>query len=246
MIQHDFIAQTENILKRLRRATVGHVYFFSRAHAYGASTVILMLSLGLMSLSFAAEKESALDQTAKSLSGADLKTKYAALQSLESNRTQEAAELLARTAVRESDDNFRLTVLDQLAARGYAQVVPNLKPLLQDKTTVVRQRTARVIGMLGGPVAEKLLMNALALENDANVKSALLQGLGLCGSAQSVPAIKAALSDTHAHVRANGVAALDRIPGDAAKDALKNAENDSDKNVRKLAQDSHRKRTKSK
>jgi len=98
--------------------------------------------------------------------------------------------------------------------------------------------------MLGGRAAEKALVNALAQETDADVKAAMLQGLSYCGSSLSVDAIKATLKDSHAHVRANGVAALDRIPGDAAKSALESAQTDKDKNVRKLATEAHKKRTK--
>jgi HEAT repeat protein len=229
--QRVLIEHLKNCYTSLRAAAEFVRSFFSRAHVivkFGTLTVALALLLTLPVF----------------VAASDLKTRYAELEALKANRTLSSAEKIARYALNEKDTNFRLAVLDDIAARGYPQVVPDLIPLLKDPAVVVRQRAARVIGMLGGKAAERALAKALARETNPDVKAAMLQGLSYCGSAESVPAIQATLKDSQTHVRANSINALDRIPGQAAEAALENAANDKDTHVRKLAQEARQRRVK--
>ncbi|OGR92521.1 MAG: hypothetical protein A2992_08720 [Elusimicrobia bacterium RIFCSPLOWO2_01_FULL_59_12] len=175
--------------------SIGRIrFFFARAgvRAYGVLLIAIVFSSGF---SFAS----------------DLKTKYAELETLKTRRTSEVADELAATALRENDTNFRLAVLDQLAVLGYTRVIPAISSLLKDESVAMRQRTARVIGMLGGVEAENALVQALVMETDTDVKAALLQGLSLCGSARSIQAIRAELENSRPEVRANAEGALRRI-----------------------------------
>lgn len=187
-----------------RKITMGHIFSVSRARIYRAA-IALLISFPI----FAADNT--FQAIAKDLKKADLKTKYEALEKFKTFRSAEAAQVLAQSANREKDTNFRLTVLDQIAALGQPSVVPLLAPLFRDKNISVRQRSARVVGMLGGPAAEDVLLNAMSGESDASVKAAIAQGLSLCGSDKSIEALNAASTDNSPEVRANAKHAMERM-----------------------------------
>jgi HEAT repeat protein len=216
-------------------------FFRARARVYKCSVIAFTLLFGLFSAVSAANP--AFDQALQSLKSPDLKTKYAARPALQASRSVEAADALAQAALSEKDVNFRLAVLDQLAGLGYQRVIPAIAGLLRSDNAEIRKRTAKVIGILGGPNAEKALLDAAKREKDAEVKAALLQGLSLCGSEQSVQALQDALNDKRPEVRANAVGALHRIPGKKSRKALERARGDKDKQIQKLAEDSLKKRS---
>jgi HEAT repeat protein len=221
-------------------------FFFAcaRVCAYGVSTVIFAV---VVSFSATAKASSmSYEQAITALKGSDLKQKYTALQTLQAAGRAEAADALAAQIVREKDVNFQLAALDLVAGLGAVRAVSTLSSLLQSPIDAVRQRAARVIGILGGKPAEKALLKALKGEANGNVRSALLQGLSLCGSSESVDAIEAQLSDARPDIRANAVNALGRIPGERSKLALQKAQTDKDSNVRKLAGETIKSRTKTK
>lgn len=219
--------------------------FFTRARAYISEAAALLLALLFaFSPAFAAPATQA--DAIQALKSTDLKTQYAALESLKAFRNRESADAVAQAALREKDLNFRLAVLDQVASLSFPHVIPALAPLLRDNAVVVRQRTARVIGMLGGAEAEKALTNALPREKNADVKAAILQGLSLCGSEASVDVIQAAMQGAPREVRANGVGALRRMRGPKSSAALEKARADQDPAIKKLADDEMKKRTRTK
>jgi HEAT repeat protein len=213
--------------------------FFSRAYVYKRSILAILAILNSV-ICFAAD--SSLDSALAALKTNNLKSKYEALPVIQASRNPAAAEALAQAALTERDVNFRLAVLDQLASLGVQRVVPTIATLLRSDNGVIRQRTAKVIGMLGGPAAEKALIDAANREKESEVKAALLQGISLCGSEQSVQALQTALNDPRPEVRANAVGALNRIPGKKSRKALERARGDKDKKIQKLAEDSLKKR----
>ncbi len=219
--------------------------FFARARVYISETcTAIFWVLVLVFPAFAAPLD--VPQAIANLKSADLKTQYAALEILKAVHTAEVAVVVAEAAVRERDVNFRLTALDQVAVHALPQVIPTISPLLRDPRVAVRQRTARVIGMLGTPAAERALVDALRRERDTNVKAALMQGLSLCGSDTSAEAIEAAMRNAPREVRANGVGALRRMRGPKSTAALEKARADKDLNVRKMADDEVKERTRKK
>jgi len=141
----------------------------------------------------------------------DLKSKYETLEKTKAIRTAQSAGSLAQLARNEKDTNFRLTVLDEIASLGFSSVVPQLAPLFRDKNISVRQRAARVVGMLGGPNAEDVLLTAYSHEQDATVKAAIIQGLSLCGSEKSLQTLQTATGDSDPSIRAYSKHAMDRM-----------------------------------
>jgi|GEM_PF-2114359 len=191
------------------------VSYYARVRT--GSGLIKTVLLAALILSPLSANEAAFEAAVTALKNSDLKTKFDGLEKIKAFRTPEAAQLLTRSAVKERDANFRLAVLDQLAVLQIPVIIPDLASLLRDKVPAVRQRTARVIGMLGGPLAEAALLPAVAKEKDPSVKAALIQALGLCGSKQSEGVLNAAAADADPAVRANAVHAHKRIKGKEGK-----------------------------
>jgi HEAT repeat protein len=176
----------------------------------------IFLQITLISLLFfiPAFGASPLETAVGELKSADSKMQYDGLEKIKLFHTPEAAQAVIQSALRGRDANFRLAALDQIAAFQLPAAVPGLAPFLNDKTAAVRQRAARVIGMLGGAPAEALLAAAAAKENDPSVKAAVMQALGFCGSSRSDAILNAAaVNDPDPAVRANAVHARQRIQG---------------------------------
>jgi HEAT repeat protein len=183
--------------------------FFARVciRAFGISTVVTALV-------FAA---SSLNQSISDLKSSDPNRKYSGIQALGRLNDRKAGNALTQALRSESDAQIRLAILDSLVTHGDAKRVTDIEPLLADPITPIRKRAAYTIGLLGGPLAETALSRSLAAEADPGVKAMILQGLSLCGSAQSVPAIQTQLSHPDAAVRAKAAEALHHIPGSGAK-----------------------------
>ena len=173
----------------------------------------IFLQITLISLLFfvPAFGASTIEGAIGELKSNDLKTQYDGLEKIKAFRNPIATQALVKSAMQNSDINFRLAVLDQIGALQDQTVVPALSPLFSDKSIAIRQRTARVIGTLNGPRAEGVLMPAFANETDPSVKAALIQSLGLCGSKQSDTLLNAAEKDADPSIRANAIYAHKRI-----------------------------------
>jgi len=187
------------------------IFLYARACARSRHLKIAFILFLISGPAAAADR--AFDASVAALKSADLKTKFDGLEKIKAFHTRAAAQALAQSAARERDANFRLAALDQIAALQISAVAPELAPCLRDKTAAIRQRAARVIGILGGPGAEAVLLTALPYESDPSVKAAMVQALGLCGSARSDAALNAAVSDADPSVRANAAHARKRIKG---------------------------------
>ena len=120
--------------------------------------------------------------------------------------------------------------------------IPAIVPLLNSKSTFIRQRAAYAIGLIGGATAEKALAADFPLEHDAYVRSTELMGLSLCGSANSVATIQPGLRDPSPEVRAQAIEALHRIAGNASLNALRSA-TEKDPVLRQHIQQAIRERT---
>lgn len=196
-------------------------FFFARACAY-----IVMLFLNSALLAAPA------DRSISDLKSTDSRKKFQAIENLSRNRTTEAGDALS-ASLGDPDPHVKLAVLDTLAAQHDSRRVPAIAGLLADSMPVIRQRAARTMGMIGGQIAEALLLSAFRREQDPAVRSAIVQALSICGSAQSVPDLQAALTDARPGIRANAAQALGRIPGPASLRALQSRGHDADPNVRR-------------
>ena len=155
---------------------------------------------------------------------------------MKSFRTPEAEQALLDALRQLKDPQFRAAILDSLTTLGDPASVKSITPLLSDKNNFLRQRAAYAIGLIGGPDAEPALLSALAVEKHPHARTTELQGLSLCGSSKSVPALQAALKDPSVAVRAHAIQALRRIPGSEAKKALAQA-SEHDPALRKRIQE---------
>ncbi len=190
------------------------VSYYARARTGSPILKVMLISL-LFSLPVAAA-ELAFDAALAALKNPDLKTKYEGLEKMKTLRTVEAADAITKSALREHDPNFRLAALDKIAALQIPSVISQMGPLLSDKSAAVRQRAARVVGMVGGPSAEPLLVTAVAKETDLSVKAAQIQALGLCGSGKSLAILDTAAHDSNDAIRSNAQYAHKRLTGKEA------------------------------
>lgn len=156
-------------------------------------------------------------QTINELKSTDQRKKFQAIQTLRLSRTAETGDALSALLANEKDVRTLLAALDSLASRGEPFRAGAVAPLLKHPVAAVRQRAAKTLGMLTGPAAERMLSRALRTEADSSVRSAIAQGLSLCGTSESVADLQSALTDKHPAVRANAAAALQQIPGKKAQ-----------------------------
>src|SRR6218665_1055370 len=87
---------------------------------------------------------------------------------------QHLAELLHTPTLPPS---LRATAVLALQRRAGLAALPVLAPLLEDGDALVRSTTARALGRMGGGEARRVLEERLALEEHAEVRDALQQGL---------------------------------------------------------------------
>src|SRR6218665_1555370 len=73
--------------------------------------------------------------------------------------------------------SLRATAVLALQRRAGLAALPVLAPLLEDGDALVRSTTARALGRMGGGEARRVLEERLALEEHAEVRDALQQGL---------------------------------------------------------------------
>ncbi len=213
-----------------------NIFFFARARLFNFCAVMLLLTM----TAFAETSDLA------EIKSSDGKRKYAALENLAKSPSPAVAANLVAVALQEKDVRFTLALLDQIGATHEQRVIPQLAPMLQKKNIVVRKRAVQVTGLLGGALAERALLDALRQEKDSDVTDAILQALSLCGSEQSVDAIQSYLKSSRPASRANAVQALGRIPGERSAKALEAARSDRDETIRRMAQESVRRRSKNK
>lgn len=214
------------------------IFFYARACAYTRA-----LRIVLVAVTVSQSADSVLDQAKRNLRSDNSQQKEQAIQTLKHLRTRAAADILSQ-ALAEAAPQDRLTLLDAIAETADSSRVDALKPFLDDPLAPVRKRAAYAIGLLGGLRAELALGQALATESDPGVKAMILQGLSICGSARSVPAIKAQMADPRVEVRTKAAEALKHIPGPEALAALESALGDRDPVVRKQAYEARRRRSK--
>ncbi|MBZ4416682.1 HEAT repeat domain-containing protein [Myxococcus sp. RHSTA-1-4] len=106
--------------------------------------------------------------------------------------TREAEPTLARLA---GDDD---SAVRMYAAQGLARLKSRntqvLLPLLQDKSSGVRREAARALGASRNPKMGAALMKAAKLEQELEVRAAMLTAVGDTGDAKQMPALKAYLT----------------------------------------------------
>lgn len=191
----------ESGMNGLKRGESAFIFSYARACAYGRPAILL----GLLAVSTFAVAGSSVEDSLNALSDqfktSDTAGRFQTIEKISAIKTPEAAELLARYAKTEKDANLRLAALDAISAINVPTVVPSLAPLLSDRLPAVRQRVARVVGILHAPPSETLLLAATQKESDPAVRAALIQALVLCGGSASDSLLQQAASDRDPAVR---------------------------------------------
>jgi uncharacterized protein (TIGR02996 family) len=114
--------------------------------------------------------------------------------------------------------------------------LPELLPLLRDPFEEVRCRAAEVLGEIGAAEAVPGLRAALR-DNDGKVRALAAVALGKIGESSVAGDLASSLKDTSARVRRESAKALGKLAPDREPilSALRQAENDPDKGVRREA-----------
>ena len=142
----------------------------------------------------------------------------------------------------------RIIVLGELEIIGGAECVPGADGLLADRDRQIRQRALRVLASSPSPAAGEKLRAALAAARDAKWRIALIQALGRRGEAAGAEAGSAELTagalikllaDRDEPVAAAVAAALGKIGGPAAIEALAAAGKSARAKVRAAALDAY-------
>lgn len=202
-------------MKFLQRSRL-NIFYYARActRAFLASTVISSVLFADV-VATPVEKASAQIQLKKS------SDRIEAAGILKGIRTPASARALNQALSREEDAQTILVLLDAIGSMPELASVPAISSKLARPEVPLRKRAAYVLGLAGGPRAERVLTQALLRENDAEVKAMLLQSLSVCGSADSVAAIQNATRDSRPHVRAKAEETLGYMPGHRKRKAAK-------------------------
>lgn len=136
------------------------------------------------------------------------------------------------------DDDEATEVIAQACARQRG-LVPALRPLLADNDTDRRWWAVRVLALIGGPDAGRLLIGRLR-DPDEAVRCAAALGLGQLRSTEAIEPLAAALADPSGWVRDSAADALALI-GEAALPELVSRMQNSPDGVRVRASGALRK-----
>lgn len=209
------------------------IFFYARACARVYSEACLILLALLLVPMLVTAVPLSFNQASNDIHSSDLKHKYAAIHALKDFAPQGAAALLAADLAVETDVHVRRAILESLTLLKDPSTIPAIAPLLSDSNALIRQRAAYAIGLIGGSSAEGFLAKALPTEKDRYVRETEIQGLGLCGSGQSLPLLLQQLKDKDPEIRSHVIHTLGRIPGKASHTALISARGDSNPQIRK-------------
>jgi HEAT repeat protein len=133
----------------------------------------------------------------------------------------------------------------EIAARALSMVflwevasaaLPELLPLLRDPVDEVRRQAAETLGTIGSADAVPGLRAALR-DGDEKVRAVAAVALGKIGATATVSDLAFALRDVSVRVRREAATALGKIRagGQTILEALRSAEKDADKGVRREA-----------
>jgi HEAT repeat protein len=131
-------------------------------------------------------------------------------------------------ALKHSDENVKITAIEDLAHVGNVKAKDALIAVLNDSDTNedIRYRTAVVLGEIGNAQAVDVLIAALNQDDGAGYTAAMV--LGKIGNSQAVDALITALKHPNRKVRYAAVTVLGRLGNAKAEDALIAVLNDSD------------------
>lgn len=123
----------------------------------------------------------------------------------------------------------RAGAVTTLGRIGDERAVPAVGRCLADPNSTVRWRAARALVRIGDPSAVRPIARQLAREEDAHVREASVEALGILGmkSMVAVAACTRALSDPSGSVRSQAARALGRLGNPRAAEALVGALADS-------------------
>lgn len=137
----------------------------------------------------------------------------------------------------ESDAMKRVSILAQLNAAHLSPAeISKIEPAVKDADPRVRAQAIALLGNLGTKAAIQPISQALLNDQDPGVRVAAAFWLGSMKSHDAIRTLEQALeNDTEANVRAQAAQALKRLGSARAKSSLRRAKSDSDKRVKKLA-----------
>lgn len=82
----------------------------------------------------------------------------------------------------EEDRKTRTCATEGLGAAGGLEVLADVEPYLLDTDPAIRMAAVKALGLIGGPRARSYLLNALAREDDLEVKQAIDEALKMAKS----------------------------------------------------------------
>ena len=151
-------------------------------------------------------------------------------------RDPKAASGLAVRFDAETQPGIRAWLVRGVAALDSPHGAALARKALQDASPLVRMAAAEALAGVDGAKAVADLSAALAGEKNAGVRNNIVFWLGSIKSPASAAALQAALAgDSDSNVRVQAARALQRHGTRSARQAVKNAKNDSDARVRAIA-----------
>ena len=167
---------------------------------------------------------------------ADTQARVKAAKDLAVQKGSSAKPQLMAQLQTETSPHVRASIIDALAATCRKDCLGTFKAALGDSEPLVRLQAVQAIGSLGGPEAGRLLRDVVTNDTNEGVRISAAFWLGGLRDADSVAALgKALKGDNDPHVRAQAAHALKWIGTSSARNALKQASQDKDARVQKIA-----------